>query len=365
MAQTLVPLKYERGRLEVLNQLLLPHQEEWEIVKNLEDGWQAIRQMKVRGAPAIAIVAALTLAVQLHEQRATLTSTGAVRTLVHDAWTYLCTSRPTAVNLFRAADVVRSLTDRLEASGDGDVGVMIQTIIEALEGMLEKDIQDNRAIGRWGASAILAGAAAASGNSKVAVVTHCNTGSLACAGYGTALGVVRSLHEQGRLERCYCTETRPYLQGARLTAYELVVEGMPGTLIPDSAVASLMTSRSVAGIVVGADRVAANGDTANKIGTYQLAVAARYHGVRFYVAAPLTTIDLSLSSGKDIVIEERPAQELKSIRGVAIAPDAIDCWNPAFDVTPAELITGIITEHGVFVPGELQSKVENLTRQHL
>ena len=157
-------------------------------------------------------MAALTLAVQLHEQRATLTSTGAVRTLVHDAWTYLCTSRPTAVNLFRAADVVRSLTDRLEASGDGDVGVMIQTIIEALEGMLEKDIQDNRAIGRWGASAILAGAAAASGNSKVAVVTHCNTGSLACAGYGTALGVVRSLHEQGRLERCYCTETRPYLQ---------------------------------------------------------------------------------------------------------------------------------------------------------
>ena len=152
-----------------------------------------------------------------------------------------------------------------------------------------------------------------------------------------------------------------FLQGARLTAYELAVEGMPGTLIPDSAAASLMCNRSVSAVVVGADRVAANGDTANKIGTYQLAVAAQFHGVRFYVAAPLTTVDLALASGKHVKIEERPAVELKSIRGTPIAPDAIDCWNPAFDVTPAALITGIVTEHGVFTPAELQSKITELT----
>ena len=183
------------------------------------------------------------------------------------------------------------------------------------------------------------------------LLTHCNTGSLASWGYGTALGIIRSLHRMKRLEHVYFTETRPYNQGARLTSYELLHEAIPCTMIADSMAALLMQRQSITAVVVGADRVAANGDTANKIGTYMLAICARFHGVSFFVAAPSTSIDLARPSGKDIIIEERPAVELLVTNGVRATPDGLAAWNPGFDVTPAALITGVVTEFGVAWPG--------------
>lgn len=228
-----------------------------------------------------------------------------------------------------------------------------ERVIRFAEDMLEKDLKDNRSIGDLGARHLLEQTNPRGG--KVTVLTHCNTGALATAGYGTALGVIRSLHEMGRLEHTFCTETRPYNQGARLTAFELVYEQIPATLITDSMAAAAMAHRGVSAVVVGADRVVANGDTANKIGTYQLAIVAKHHGVPFYVAAPSSSCDLHLETGKEIVIEERPSQELTDLNGVRIAAQGIRVWNPAFDVTPHELITGgIITELGVFAPEELR-----------
>ncbi|KAI1229666.1 Methylthioribose-1-phosphate isomerase, partial [Lamprotornis superbus] len=224
-------------------------------------------------------------------------------------------------------------------------------IIEYIEGLLEKDRRDNRNIGAHGASHILG---RVPGGGPVTLLTHCNTGTLATAGYGTALGVVRALHQRGSLSRVFCTETRPYNQGSRLSALELRHDGVPVTLIADSAAAAAMRERGVQAVVVGADRVAANGDVANKIGTFQLAVAARHMGIPFYVAAPSTTCDLTLASGRLIPIEERPGTELTHLGGVLLADPEVDVWNPSFDVTPHELITGgIITEWGVFAPSEL------------
>lgn len=224
---------------------------------------------------------------------------------------------------------------------------LFQAYIEAAEVMLMADINDNKAIGSNGAKFILCQ------NQKrqnLHVLTHCNTGSLATAGYGTALGVIRALHSEGLLETAFCTETRPYNQGSRLTAYELIHEHIPAVLVADSAAAALQKSGRVDAIVVGADRIAENGDTANKIGTYNLAISAFHHGVPFYVAAPLTSVDLSLSSGEQIIIEERSPKELTHAlggQGQQVAPSGISVWNPAFDVTPANLITAIITEKGV------------------
>jgi methylthioribose-1-phosphate isomerase len=212
-----------------------------------------------------------------------------------------------------------------------------------LESMLEEDVRTNRAIGAAGAAAILAQPGVPA---KVVVLTHCNTGSLATAGYGTALGVIRTLHNQQQLEHVYCTETRPYNQGARLTAYELVYESIDATLITDSMVAALMQSRAVTAVVVGADRVVANGDTANKTGTYQIALTARFHGVPFYVAAPLTSVDVSKADGTEIEIEQRAWTEITHFNGTQVTPDGIKCWNPSFDVTPASLITAVVTEAG-------------------
>ncbi|RLU21791.1 hypothetical protein DMN91_006167 [Ooceraea biroi] len=209
-----------------------------------------------------------------------------------------------------------------------------------------QDVADNIAIGDLGAHDILYNVPK---DSVIRILTHCNTGSLATAGYGTALGVIRSLHKMGKLERVYCTETRPYNQGARLTAYELVHDKIPATLICDDMVAAALRKKQITAVVVGADRVAANGDTANKIGTYQ---------IPFYVAAPRTSIDLTMPSGDDMVIEERPVREMTHINGRRVAAKDIDCWNPAFDVTPASLITGIITDIGVFKPEDLKVAIE-------
>ncbi|XP_010611767.1 methylthioribose-1-phosphate isomerase [Fukomys damarensis] len=250
---------------------------------------------------------------------------------------------------------VHTIRARLPAARDGATEEAVrERVIRHAEDMLEKDLRDNHSIGDLGAHHLLQRAAPKGG--KVTVLTHCNTGALATAGYGTALGVIRSLHRLGRLEHAFCTETRPYNQGARLTAFELVYEGISATLIADSMAAAAMAHRGVSAVVVGADRVVANGDTANKVGTYQLAIAAKHHGIPFYVAAPSSSCDLRLKTGRDIVIEERPGHELTDVNGIRIAASGIGVWNPAFDVTPHDLITGgIITELGVFAPGELQA----------
>ncbi|KAG8547318.1 hypothetical protein GDO81_028546 [Engystomops pustulosus] len=260
-------------------------------------------------------------------------------------------ARPTAVNMKRAADELNAFLSREAEKPGVTVQELTDRVVQWAESLLEKDVRDNRLIGDLGAQHILQTTNAPAG---VVILTHCNTGSLATAGYGTALGVVRSLQALGRLSHVFCTETRPYNQGSRLTAYELVYEKIPATLITDSMAAVTMRERQVSAVVVGADRVVANGDTANKVGTYQLAVLAKHHGIPFYVAAPSTSCDLSLPTGGSIVIEERPSQELTDINGVRVAAPGIGVWNPAFDVTPHELITGIITEHGVFRPEELR-----------
>ncbi|KAL6080112.1 S-methyl-5-thioribose-1-phosphate isomerase [Balamuthia mandrillaris] len=360
-------IRYSRGHLELLDQKKLPSQQEYVVISGAEDGWEAIRSMKVRGAPAIAISGALSLAVEAHHllhgegtEAKTLTSLGGAEgaaDYLEERLKYLETSRPTAVNLSEAVKrlsaVVRAKAAALakEEGAKGEEGAkrVLEVYVEEAEAMLATDVETNKAIGRHGAEHIVA-LRATKGNEEgkgVKVLTHCNTGSLATAGYGTALGVIRALQEKGRLEHAFCTETRPYNQGARLTALELVYEKMPSTLVTDSMVSFLMAKKGIEAVIVGADRIAANGDTANKIGTYQLAIAAKYHGVPFFVAAPFTTIDLNIKHGDEIHIEERPGHELTSLNGVPIAADGIGVWNPSFDVTPYQLIDGIITELGV------------------
>lgn len=360
-------IRYQPGSLQILNQLKLPHQEEYESISTAEDGWHAIKDMRTRGAPAIAIVAALSLAVETYNNKQYSGSAQEVASLLLQKLEYLVTSRPTAVNL---ADAAGKLTKIVEAAAKKEAAngsTVVQAYCEAAAEMLIADVSDNKGIGHYGAEWI----SKTAGGGKVSVLTHCNTGSLATAGYGTALGVIRSLHANGSLQHAFCTETRPYNQGSRLTAFELVHDNIPATLITDSMASALLElkgpSERIAAIVVGADRVAANGDTANKIGTYQLAITAKFHGVKFLVAAPRTTIDLKTKTGEDIVIEERAGGEMTVMKGpcvgqagaldlgrvetVSIAANGINVWNPSFDVTPADLIDGIITEIGVIEKG--------------
>ncbi|KAF2141784.1 uncharacterized protein K452DRAFT_326843 [Aplosporella prunicola CBS 121167] len=361
-------IKYKRGELQILDQLKLPHAEVYDDIHTSTDAWHAIKEMRTRGAPAIAIVAALALAVEVETiaRKNELSSVAEeVKVFIVEKLDYLVTSRPTAVNL---ADAARKLKKTVEtvAAKDGASGASVKdAYVEAAEKMLVDDVSDNEAIGKHGADWIVSNTEAGK-IGPVSVLTHCNTGSLATAGYGTALGVIRSVHANGALKHAFCTETRPYNQGSRLTAFELVHDNIPATMVTDSMAAALLRLRgksdNIAAIVVGADRVAANGDTANKIGTYSLAINARQHGVKFLVAAPRTTIDLHTKTGADIVIEERPGKEVTLVKGprhdgqsldlnvvetVSIAANGINVWNPAFDVTPAELIDGIITEVGV------------------
>ncbi|KAH6866507.1 Methylthioribose-1-phosphate isomerase [Alternaria rosae] len=357
-------IKYSRGQLEILDQLKLPHAEEYDHIYSSTDAWHAIKEMRTRGAPAIAIVAALALAVELTNMKLSSVAEE-VEIFITEKLDYLVTSRPTAVNLADAAGKLRKITKEA-AAGEGTSGEAVrEAYVAAAEKMLVDDVSDNESIGKHGAEWIVKNTEAGK-KGPVSMMTHCNTGSLATAGYGTALGVIRSLHADGSLKHAFCSETRPYNQGSRLTAFELVHDKIPATLITDSMAAALLRlrgeSENIAGIVVGADRVAANGDTANKIGTYSLAILAKHHGVKFLVAAPRTTIDLKTKSGADIVIEERPGQEVTLVKGprhdgvtldlgvvetISIAANGIGVWNPAFDVTPAELIDGIITEVGV------------------
>lgn len=344
-SNTLQSIRYKRGSLHLLDQRKLPLETVYLEIQDSTDGWNAIRDMVVRGAPAIAIAAALALAVEVSNLDDFNGSSKDAASFLQKKLEYLVSSRPTAVNLSDAATKLNEVVSK--ASGiTSEARSVFQAYVEAAEIMLEDDVASNKAIGSYGASFIQN----LTEKENLSVLTHCNTGSLATAGYGTALGVIRALHGEGVLERAYCTETRPFNQGSRLTAFELVHEKIPATLIADSAAAALMKAGRVDAVVVGADRVASNGDTANKIGTYSVALCAKFHNVPFYVAAPLTSIDLSLSSGQQIVIEERSPKELLNSRGglgEQVAASGISVWNPAFDVTPANLISGIITEKGV------------------
>ena len=359
--------------LSILDQLLLPHETVYVPVRNTDDGWTCVKKMQVRGAPALAIVSMLSLAVELQDPQSALqqcSDTESLTQLVKEKLDFLKSSRPTAVNLAEAADRMRAALLGWSKLSPADARA---NLVAEIEAMLPTDVATNRNIGAHGGDFLLATAlrkhadladlktALASGKRGLRVLTHCNTGSLATAQYGTALGVARWLNENNLLETLYCTETRPYNQGARLSVYECVVDKIPYCLVTDSMVAALMASRRIDAVVVGADRVVANGDTANKIGTYQLAILARHFGVAFYVAAPLTTLDTAISSGDNIVIEQRPPEELLVS---ARAPRGATVWNPAFDVTPAALIDAIFTEHGV-VTKPIRTQEEDSEKQEV
>lgn len=364
---TLQAVKYTRGSLSVLDQLRLPHEFHYDSVTNRSEAFESIHSMRVRGAPAIAIVASLGLAVELQNSPPGTENRDDTISHIDEALDYLKTSRPTAVDLTNA---INQLKSRIRAVENSDKGKVIEAFVEEAEAIFKKDLETNISIGNSGAEWLQANASAST-SSPVSVLTHCNTGSLATSGHGTALGIIRSLQTKGLLKHAYCTETRPYNQGSRLTAFELVFENIPSTLITDSMAASLFRTQkdkaNMAAVIVGADRVVRNGDTANKIGTYQLAVLAKYHGIKFIVAAPTTSIDLETKTGDGIKIEERKKEELTQITGAVIRPDGtvdesskvrvatadqrVGVWNPAFDVTPAELIDTVVTEKGAVEKG--------------
>ena len=308
------PIRWRGDHLELLNQLLLPRKVEYVRCNTSHEVADSIKSMVVRGAPAIGVAAAFGMA--LAKMR---------RDDIQFAATELKQSRPTAVNLAWAVD--RMLRANCE-------------VAEA-EAILREDVEANKRIGRFGSELL---------GSRATVLTHCNAGALATAGYGTALGVIRSAVEQGKQIAVFADETRPYLQGARLTAWELHEEGIDVTLITDNMAGHFFQQKKFDAVIVGADRIAANGDTANKIGTYTVAVLANAHDVPFYVAAPYSTIDIATKNGDAIPIEERSAKEVTDIGPTRIVPDGVAVRHPAFDVTPARLITAIITDRGVLRP---------------
>jgi len=319
------------GALELLDQRELPLTSARRRCTECAEVADAIREMVVRGAPAIGVAAAY--AVVLAARRRFAESRATWRERIDADLGRLAASRPTAVNLAWALDRMRETLDAVAGDADPE-----PVLLEAARAMHAEDIAANRRMGELGAALI---------ESRCDVLTHCNAGALATAGYGTALGVVRAAHAAGRIAHVYAGETRPWLQGARLTAYELVEAGIPVTLIADSAASWAMRQGRVRWVIVGADRIAANGDVANKIGTYSLAVSARHHGVRFMVVAPTSTIDPRSASGDDIPIESRRSDELLSHAGQRVAPDGAGAWNPVFDVTPAALVDALVTERGV------------------
>lgn len=328
------PVALDRDEVVLLDQRKLPGEEVYLRLRSAEEVAGAIRDMVVRGAPAIGIAAAMGLAADLAQ-----TPDEDLQRRFEHAARVLREARPTAVNLAWAVDRMARVFAGVRGRNPGAVREALRA--EAVR-ILEEDIAMNRAMGRHGADLIPDGAV---------VMTHCNAGALATGGYGTALGVIRAAREAGKRVRVIACETRPYLQGARLTAWELVREGYDVTLITDNAAGSLMASGQVTCVIVGADRIAANGDVANKVGTYTHAVLAHRHGVPFYVAAPSSTLDPATPDGSRIPIEERPPEEVTSFGGARVAAEGVRVRNPAFDVTPWSLVTAIITERGVHRPG--------------
>jgi methylthioribose-1-phosphate isomerase len=326
---------WEDGVVVLIDQRRLPAEQVLLRCRDHREVAAAIRDMAIRGAPAIGVAAAFGLALGV---RTTRSEGGALRDEWSDMCATLAATRPTAVNLFWAIERMRRRFDAFAAEGGA---LLRQALLDEALAVQEEDLEACRRLGDLGAELLPPGAR---------VLTHCNAGALATAGYGTALGVVRSAARRGRLAAVFADETRPWLQGARLTAWELREDGIPVTLIADNMAGHLMARGEIDAVVVGADRIAANGDVANKIGTYTVAVLAKEHGVPFYVAAPVSTFDLATAEGRDIPIEERPAEEVTHLAGRRVAPEGVAVRNPAFDVTPHRYVTAIVCEEGVARP---------------
>ncbi|KAJ9107368.1 hypothetical protein QFC21_000818 [Naganishia friedmannii] len=385
-------LRVDDDSIHVVNQLLLPHEIQWDACESVEDAYDAIKSMRIRGAPAIASLAALTISLLLSQRLKSptadlipatsasayslspLSTSSALSEWVNSVVDHLQSSRPTAVNLSEAMNRIRSA---LKAYTGDSAEELAKQLIETCQAVHANDLERNKQMSKLGADWLFE-RRAKDGKKKLKVMTVCNTGSLATSGYGTALGVITNLFETGRLERAYYTQSTPYHQGSRLTSLELSTLGIPSCMICDTMVGSLFQHQDIDAVIVGADRVVKNGDTANKIGTYQAAALAKLHGIPFMVIAPVTTLDMNISHGKDIHIEQRPPIEATLARGVVVSPpsdlttpsdnstastrppqavvqitpNAIGkgdnlIYNPSFDVTPAKLITCVVTEVGV------------------
>ncbi len=350
-AEKVTAIAWREGALHLLDQRLLPFTQTWLAYDSAAAVAEAIRLMVVRGAPAIGIAAAYAVVLAV---RARVAAGGDWRAALEEDFRLLSESRPTAVNLFWALNCMRERLQRLKA-GDDPLRVMEQEAV----GIHASDREANLTMAQLGMEVIRQ----QQGNSQP-VMTHCNAGALATGGFGTALGVIRAAYLEGLVEHVYADETRPWLQGSRLTAWELACDGVPVSLNADSAAAHLMKTKGITWVIVGADRIAANGDVANKIGTYQLAVNAMHHGVRFMVVAPSSTIDMSLESGDEIPIEERDGGELLELAGQRIAAD-VPALNPVFDVTPADLIDYLVTEKGVVERPDAAKMAQLMCRKRL
>ncbi len=339
------PVVWSENAVWLIDQTRLPNEYSLVEIHRSDDMAQAIKTMIVRGAPAIGVAAAYGM--YLGAREIDTQDRDYFLTRLEEVAILLRSTRPTAVNLFWA--IARMLRTAYESIGSIDQ--IKEILLKTAQTINSEDLQTCQAIGDYGLAALPANP------DKLNLLTHCNAGALATAGYGTALGVVRSAWREGRLTRLYADETRPRLQGAKLTAWECVTEGIPVTVITDGMAAHCMQRKMIDAVVVGADRIAANGDTANKIGTYSLALIAKAHNVPFFVAAPLSTIDFQLATGSEIPIEEREPVEIYQVGETIITPEGAEFYNPAFDVTPADLITAIITEHGAFAPSQLHAQL--------
>jgi methylthioribose-1-phosphate isomerase len=338
-------LEWTESGVRFIDQRKLPTEETYVTCKTHEQVADVIRNMVVRGAPAIGVAAAMGIALGVKNSKAE--NGGDLKREFDQICDIIGKTRPTAVNLFWA---IRRMSDKFEQLRIRPIPQIKQALIEEAQRMHAEDIAANRALGRHGATLM---------PSSGGVLTHCNAGALATAGYGTALGVIRAAVEQGKKIHVYADETRPFLQGSRLTAWELMKDGIPTTVISDSMAGAIMKQGKIGAIVVGADRIAANGDVANKIGTYTVAVLAKENEIPFYVAAPFSTIDLATPDGSKIPIEQRDPREVTHIAGKSIAPEGVQVENPAFDVTPAKYVAAIITERGI-ARAPYQESLKNL-----
>ncbi|NET56263.1 MAG: S-methyl-5-thioribose-1-phosphate isomerase [Symploca sp. SIO2E6] len=335
------PIIWQEDTVLLIDQTQLPEKYTTVAITNSQEMAQAIKTMVVRGAPAIGVAAAYGMYLGAREIQTT--DRDSFLNQLEEIAQQLRQTRPTAVNLFWA--IARMLETARETSGS--VEQLQVSLLATAQAIQAEDLETCQTIGDRGLAVL------PSHPQQLSVLTHCNTGALATVGYGTALGVIRSAWREGRLNRVYADETRPRLQGAKLTSWECVQEGIPVTVITDNMAAHCMKQGLIDAVVVGADRITANGDTANKIGTYSLAIAAAAHKIPFFVAAPLSTIDFKLATGCEIPIEERHPSEIYQVGATRLCPEGVEFYNPAFDVTPAELITAIITEKGAVAPGEL------------
>ncbi len=336
MSENFKTIEWKDDQLFLIDQRILPQEEKYLAYSAYKDVAGAIKDMVVRGAPAIGVTAAFAVVLAARESEAT--SYADFKRDIESACDVLFSTRPTAVNLKWGLERMKKIVNDADGGAQHAVPLLKDRLLQEAQTILTEDIKINRKIGGHGATLLESGQT---------VLTHCNAGALATAGHGTALGVIYSAIEAGKVLQVFADETRPFLQGARLTAWELAKNNVPVTLITDNMAGYFMKQGKIQCVIVGADRIAANGDVANKIGTYNVAILAKEHGIPFYVAAPLSTIDQETPTGEQIPIEERPTEEVSNFYRQAVAPEGIEVRNPAFDITPNELVTAIVTERGI------------------